>query len=242
MRIVVVEDEITARRGLIRLLEDFDERLRVVGQAADGRQGLALLHALSPDVCFVDIKMPVMDGLAMLQQARDQGLQLPFVVVSAFAEFEYARQAMKLDVREYLVKPVTLEDMETVIRRLMSAQSEGNSVQNVRHPMVERALKMIQERNNEPINLAAVSKELKITPEYLSYLFHRDMGMNFSTYLRNHRIDRACTLLRDGNARIYEVARATGFTDSKYFCRVFREVTGKSPSTYIKEEIERAGD
>lgn len=237
MRIVVVEDEITARRGLVRLLEDFDERLQVVGQAADGHQGLALLHALSPDVCFVDIRMPVMDGLEMIREARGQGLGLPFVVVSAYAEFEYARTAMKLDVHEYLVKPITMEDIETVISHLMLTQKEdGERVAH--HPMVHRALKIIHEQYKEHINLACMGGMLKITPEYLSYLFHRDMGMNFSTYLRNYRIDKACELMKNGSGRIYEIAYATGFSDAKYFCRVFREVTGQSPGAYLKVQKE----
>lgn len=234
MRIVVIEDEIVARRGLVRLLTDLDDQIQVVGQAADGRQGLALINALSPDVAFVDIRMPVMDGLDMIREAREQNIGIPFVVVSAYAEFEYARKAMKLNVREYLVKPIIVEDVETVLSHLR-AEMGDEARPCAYHPMVHRALKIIHEQYRDRINLASLSEQLKVTPEYLSYLFHRDVGVNFSTYLRNFRIDRACELMQGGNARIYEIARASGFSDAKYFCRVFREVTGHSPGAYLKE-------
>lgn len=236
LRIIVIEDEVAARRGLVRLLEDFQESgVQVVGQASDGQQGLQQIRALSPDVAFVDIKMPGMDGLEMIRQAREQGFMTTFVVVSAFTEFDYARQAMRLSVNEYLVKPITVEDVESVLSHLLP-RFVGAEIMGVRHPMVQKASQLIHEQYGNHINLSNTAESLNITPEYLSYLFHRDMGVNFSTYLRNYRIGKACELMKDGNAKIYEIAHACGFSDAKYFCRVFREVTGRPPGVYIKEQ------
>lgn len=237
MRVLVVEDELAAGKGLTRILRQMDDRVEVVGYASNGQQGLAQLHALSPDAAFVDICMPVMDGLEMIREARAQGLKTQFVVTSAFAEFEYARQAISLDVREYLVKPITLDDLSIALSHIMP--KEESQVNNAYHPMVGRTLAIIGEKYGEPINLASISEQLKVTPEYLSYLFHRDMGINFSTYLRQVRIDHAFELMKNGSNRIYEIAHAVGFSDAKYFYRVFREVTGKSPGVYIRELAEQ---
>lgn len=240
MRIIVIEDEAAARRGLVKLLEDMQQPgVQVVAQASDGQQGLQQIRALSPDVAFVDIQMPIMDGLEMIRQAREQGLSTTFVVVSAFAEFDYARQAMKLNVTEYLVKPITMEDVETVLAHLLPRFGDSSVAGGACHPMVQRALKLLHEQYQDHINLSSTAESLGITPEYLSYLFHRDMGINFSTYLRNHRITRACEMMKAGSAKIYEIAHACGFSDAKYFCRVFREVTGQSPGVYIKEQGEQ---
>lgn len=230
MRVLIVEDEQTARQGLIQLLGQVDSRVAVVGFAADGRQGLKQMRALSPDMVFVDIRMPVMDGLEMIRQAQAQGMSPRFVVVSAYAEFEYARQAMGLGVQEYLVKPITIDDVVALIDRVMPAFQGSDA----RHPLVGKTLAIIEKQYGEAINLAAISDQLGVTPEYLSYLFHRDMGINFSAYLRNWRIDRATALMRGGRTRIYDIARAVGFNDAKYFCRVFREVVGQSPGTYLR--------
>ncbi|MEG0740859.1 MAG: response regulator [Clostridia bacterium] len=234
MRVVVIEDELAARRGLVDLLNDLAPRVTVVGAAANGKQGLSSLHALMPDVAFVDIRMPEMDGLEMIRLAKEQGLTVEFVLVTAYAEFEYARQALKLGVMEYLLKPITTEELFSVICRLMPEAATA-SCDTIHHPMVDKTLKLIRDGYRTPINLTTISEQLQISPEYISYLFHRDMGINFSTYLRQYRIDRAYEMMSGGNMRIYEIAHAVGFNDAKYFCRVFREVTGKSPGAFLKE-------
>lgn len=238
MRVLIVEDEQSARSGLTRLLRQVDSRIEVAGQAADGMQGLAQIRALSPELTFVDIRMPVMDGLEMIRAAQAQGLKTRFVVTSAYAEFEYARQAMSMGVQEYLLKPVTLDDVSALLDRVMPSFQKSGAVC---HPLVGRTLAILDEQYREAINLGSISAQLGVTPEYLSYLFHRDMGINFSTYLRRLRIDRAVALMRAGSSRIYEIAHAVGFVDAKYFCRVFREVQGKSPGEYIRE-LRQDGD
>ncbi len=85
MRLVVVEDEIRSRHGLVELIQSIDPRCKVVGQAVNGQQGLQQLGALAPDAVFVDIRMPVMDGLEMIREARRLELKCDFVVVSAYA-------------------------------------------------------------------------------------------------------------------------------------------------------------
>ena len=232
MRVLIVEDEQAARSGLTRLLNQVDARIEIAGAAPDGKQGLAMIRALSPELVFVDICMPVMDGLEMIRMAQAQGLKTRYVVISAFAEFEYARRAMALGVQEYLVKPITMDDIVALLDRVQPSFRESSAVC---HPLVSRTLAIIDERYRDAINLASISAELGVTPEYLSYLFHRDMGINFSAYLRRSRINHAVALMREGHSRIYEIAHAVGFVDAKYFCRVFREVLGKSPGEYIRE-------
>ncbi|MFT4007649.1 MAG: helix-turn-helix transcriptional regulator, partial [Lacrimispora sp.] len=73
---------------------------------------------------------------------------------------------------------------------------------------------------------------LEITPEYLSTLFNKEMEVNFSVFLKNFRISHAKRLLKGTDLRIYEVAQAVGYHDSKYFIRVFKEVTGISPGEF----------
>jgi two-component system response regulator YesN len=232
MRIVVVEDEIRSRHGLVELIQSIDPRCKVVGQAVNGQQGLQQLGALAPDAAFVDIRMPVMDGIEMIREARRLELKCDFVVVSAYAEFDYARQALLLGARDYLIKPLTLEDVEKVLSRLMPAREA--EVPPPQHPAVRKALEMIRQNYAKRIGLEELSEQLQMTSEYLSYLFRRDVGVTFSTYLRNYRIERACELMKSGDASTYELAQSVGFSDAKYFCRVFRQVTGQSSGEYLK--------
>lgn len=236
MKVLIVEDEQAARNGLVNLLRQADDRIDVAGVASDGRQGLEQIRALSPELVLTDIRMPVMDGLEMIRAAQAQGLKTQYVVISAFAEFEYARQAMVLGVKEYLVKPITMDDVAALLDRVMPSFKQNSAVC---HPLVSRTLAILDRQYREPVNLADLSGQLGVTPEYLSYLFHRDMGINFSAYLRRLRIDRAVALMGEGSSKIYEIAHAVGFADAKYFCRVFREVTGKAPGEYIRELKEK---
>jgi two-component system, response regulator YesN len=238
MRILIVEDEASSRRGLIDLLKSIGPQHQLVGIAGNGEEGLAKLKALSPDVAFVDICMPVMDGLEMVGEARRQGSTTAFIIISAYAEFSYARKALVQGALDYLVKPFTLEDVEDVLRRA-SVEVYGGVVTeeiNVKHPMVTRTLKIISSQYPSHISLESISEQLQITPEYLSYLFKRDTGTNFIIYLRNFRIEKAMLLIQDGKLKIYEVAAAVGFSDAKYFCRVFRNVTGQSPSSIHRDQ------
>lgn len=173
MRLVVVEDEIRARHGLVELIQSIDPRFKVVGQAANGQQGLQQLGALAPDAAFVDIRMPVMDGLAMIREARRLELKCDFVVVSAYAEFEYARQALLMGAKDYLIKPVTLQDVEHVLSRLMPSLEAATPPPL--HPAVRKALDLIRQNYMKRIGLEELSEQLQMTSEYLSYLFRRDV-------------------------------------------------------------------
>ncbi|MCI7094158.1 MAG: helix-turn-helix transcriptional regulator, partial [Lachnospiraceae bacterium] len=83
------------------------------------------------------------------------------------------------------------------------------------------------------LNQQHIAEQLNITPEYLSYLFARDVGQTFSKFIKSYRISRALLLLKEGGVTLKDVAYETGFTDRKYFNKVFHEVMDMTPSEYI---------
>ena len=133
MTILIVEDEPRASRGLKNLIEQIGEDFHVVGEALDGKEALELIRMLSPDVVMTDIRMPVMDGMALIMAANAQFIKTKFVIISAYEEFETARKAISLGVADYLVKPIALEDVRQVLYKLAhvdnsSADSEKNEL------------------------------------------------------------------------------------------------------------------
>ncbi len=110
MRVVVVEDEIRIREGIQGLLEMMGTDYEFAGSAENGICGLQLIQNEKPDIVITDIRMPDMDGLEMLQQMQEQGISAKAIVISAYSEFEYARQAMRLGVTEYLLKPISVDE------------------------------------------------------------------------------------------------------------------------------------
>jgi two-component system response regulator YesN len=118
MRIVVVEDEIRIREGICNLLGKMFPQHEVVGSATNGKEGLDLILDKSPDLVITDVKMPFMDGLTMLSVLNEKKIKCKAIVLSAYAEFTYAQQAMRWGVSEYLVKPLVVNDFVQSIKNM----------------------------------------------------------------------------------------------------------------------------
>lgn len=157
MKILIAEDEIRIREGLESLLGKFHD-LELVGAVQDGEEGLEAIKRLTPDIVITDVRMPNMDGLEMLKQAAAEGIKIKAIVLSAYSEFEYARQAIKLGVTEYLLKPVSVHEF-------------SNAIENIRREIEEE-----QQRNPsqlgtlEHILQAILNNQLEINEEVLAYL------------------------------------------------------------------------
>lgn len=118
MRIVVAEDEYKTRKGIINLIQKLDSDYQVVGEAENGAVGLEIIPQLLPDLVIVDIKMPLVNGLEMLEKLKELGIKHRTVILSGFSDFEYAQKAIKIGVSEYLLKPITSEDLENTLRNI----------------------------------------------------------------------------------------------------------------------------
>ena len=246
MRIIIVEDEQRAREGLYKLLQTIPGDHEVIGQATNGQFALEMILQTKPDVVFTDIKMPYMDGLTLVRTVRAHNLVTEFVIVSAYADFELARQSIALDVAEYILKPITREDVERTLTRVKNRLNgkRGYTLQkdnNLRkkypdvHPIILRVLDIIQEGYAGKINQKELAKELGVSPEYFSYLFSKNIGETFSSFLRRYRIEKAMEFYTNGTCNKQDVPYAVGFSDAKYFKQVFRTIVGKSPTEYLRE-------
>lgn len=116
--ILLVDDESAVREG-IRSRTPWEEyNFRVVGEAGNGIEALELVEELNPDVVLTDIRMPYLDGMELIQQIRVSHPATTLVILSGYDEFTYAQQAMHYDVIEYVLKPVSVEDLCRLLKRL----------------------------------------------------------------------------------------------------------------------------
>ncbi len=118
MRVIVVEDEDRIREGITGLLGLLEGNFEAAGEAEDGTAGLELIKREKPDIVITDIRMPDMSGLEMLEKVREYGIQSKVIVLSAYSEFEYARQAIRLGVTEYLLKPVSVDEFSRAMNTI----------------------------------------------------------------------------------------------------------------------------
>lgn len=107
-KIVIIEDEDIIRRGIINMINWTSINCQIVGEAANGAEGLKLIESLKPDIVLLDINMPIMNGIEMLEALpRDV---FSTIILSGQSEFEYAKKAISYDVCDYLLKPI-MEDV-----------------------------------------------------------------------------------------------------------------------------------
>lgn len=253
MKILVAENEQRAREGICKLIESISGDFLVVAKASNGETALELVEQLVPDVVFTDIKMPYMDGIELIKEVRARKIDTEFVVLSAYADFQMAQQCISLDVTEYLLKPLTKSELETVLARLSArikgqrvylskGDEENNSLRSKypdAHPMVLKSLDIIEKRYNSKITQTDLAEKLGISPQYFSYIFSKHVGEGFATFLKKYRICRAMEFLERGETDKNEVAYKVGFSDVKYFYKVFKEVSGKNFSEYLNEHREK---
>lgn len=245
MRILIVEDEQRAREGLKNLIQSLSSEYEVVGMTAHGQTALEMIPTLKPDVVMTDIKMPFMSGLDFIRLARAKKLDTAFIIVTAFADFEFAKESISLGVVEYILKPVSADELRNALQRIRKISSETVDYEWKKssrlreqypqaHPLVLRMLDIIENGYADKISQKQMAESLQASSEYLSYLFKKNIGKNFAKFLQEYRIEQAKYLLKAGKDPS-EVPFAVGFSDSKYFYKVFREVAGMSVAQFLQK-------
>jgi len=159
-KVFLVEDEIVAREGI---RDNVDWRLNgfdFCGEAPDGEIALPLLETAEPDVLITDIKMPFMDGLQLCKVVRERMPWVKIIILSGHDEFEYAQEAIKLGVTEYLLKPVGVQELHNVLHKVAALldreRKEQEELQRLRD-QVEDNLAVLRERFLLKLVVGAVS-------------------------------------------------------------------------------------
>src|ERR1044071_3245708 len=117
-KVFFVEDEIITREGIRDNVDWRASGFEFCGEATDGEMALPLLRTTQPDVLITDIKMPFMDGLQLSKIVRERMPWIKIIILSGHDEFEYAQKAIGLGVTDYLLKPVTVQKLQTVLHKL----------------------------------------------------------------------------------------------------------------------------
>ncbi len=115
IRVLLVDDQKLVRQGIQVLLET-ESDIRVVGQATDGQQALELTASLMPDVILMDIRMPVMDGVAATRELSQRFPQIGVIILTTFDDDEYIFEGLKAGARGYLLKDISSEEMAAAVR------------------------------------------------------------------------------------------------------------------------------
>ena len=118
-KLIIVDDEYSTRNGLKICIHLFDYGIEVAGEAENGNKGLELADRVRPDIVLPDVKMPGMDGIEMVKRLKERHPDTKIVFISGYDDIEYLKSAMKMDAVDYILKPVNLQELITVIEKIM---------------------------------------------------------------------------------------------------------------------------
>ncbi len=251
-QVMIVDDESNTLDMLAGYIKAADLGFHVVAKALGAEDALFYFKMSVPDLVITDIKMPVTDGLALLQQMRQGGWQGCAAVITGHGDFSYAQQAIRLNVFEYILKPFFPEDIAALLTRTQGIlnrerllndavrnefETQAKNVELLEEDgrlpaFIHQAMVFIKEHYAEPLTLTQVARHVAVNPVYLSSCFTKYCGENFLEHITNYRITKSKELLERTNQQIQEVANQVGYIDVAYFSRIFRRVTGQTPSAF----------
>ena len=239
IKLLIADDEDTIRNGIAKYIQLHTDRFDKIYLAANGREAVDIIFRDKPDIMFLDVQMPLLDGIEVMQEAKRADI-LPYtMILSAYDEFKYCQQALRLGAKEYLLKPVRSSDILQMVNRAADElfgtheETRGEAAEE-KNRLVESAREYMEEHYYENLMQADVAQRVGISAGYLSTLFQKQLSVGFVDYLNEIRIEHACTYLRQNYLKTYEIAYKVGFKDEKYFSKVFKKIKGQSPSEYRK--------
>lgn len=147
--LMIVDDEEIARKGIARYLMKSFSNINNIFTAKDGNEAFSLYEAEKPDIIYTDIVMPRCDGLELVEKLHQNGYKPKVVIISAHENFDYAQNAIRLGVKDYILKPVSPEEIKEITKNLLKELNEQNSfLRNIDNLMNKRQKTLPDLRKN----------------------------------------------------------------------------------------------
>jgi two-component system, response regulator YesN len=239
--LLIVDDEPVTLAGLSQTIPWRSYGIHAVFTAENGAEAVELLHDKHIDILITDIRMPVLNGLSLIDHVYDHLPDVRMIILSGYHDFSYAQHAIKKQVIDYLLKPVRVAELTQIVSRLADRIHQGLadtiSLEGSPHKLIQDALKYMFSHMHEPLSLSLVAHEVQLSPNYFSVLFKQSVGKSFSTVINEIRIEKAAELLTETTYTLEAIAERIGYSDYKYFSRKFKEINGCSPGRY-RNQIE----
>jgi len=242
IKLMIVEDEPLERMALRKMIQRLAYDIEVVEDARNGEEAIRKVKLLRPQILLMDIRMPEKNGLEAQEQIIRSFPHMKTIILTAYSDFQYAREALQHGVIDYLLKPVPPQNLKTALDKAIgslqqevSAEPVVTAADKAEVDLIDNALKYIHQHIKKDINLADVAGHIHLNPQYFSRLFKSRTGANFTEYVSRQKIDRAKDLLKNTNMPVYRIAIDLGFSDAAYFSRVFFKFEHETPLQYKKK-------
>ncbi|KRF10274.1 hypothetical protein ASG89_01715 [Paenibacillus sp. Soil766] len=243
LKLMIVDDEQIILAGIRDMVEKENTAFTKVVTANDGIDALEKMDYFRPDLIITDIQMPEMDGLTLIREAQKKDVS-HFIILSGYDEFKYAREGIRLQVKEYLLKPINQlelaellkrmaidimeEKQATQLKRQEAGEPQGNSNENIRI-----LIDYIKTNYMKDISLGDAASLLDQHPVYVGQIFKKETGNTFNFLLNEVRVEKAKQLLIGMKGMsLDKIAKHVGYENHRTFYKVFRKYTGQTPGDY----------
>ena len=231
--LLLVEDEKNILYGMKNVLACTLNRLSEVLTAENGKEALDVIEMAHPDMIITDLRMPEMDGIALVKEIRARQYTMPIIVLTAIADFQAIKSLIPYGIQNYILKPFSVEDILKETQAAVQKLDEAEKVEQVKklmteHPelldqqeyhgkseLVFQAQTYIKEHLKEGTTLASLAEYLHVSKSYLSTLFKQEAGMTVMEYITCARMKEAKRLLLHTDMRVCEIYEEIGYQSDK---------------------------
>lgn len=239
--VLIVDDEELAILGLEAGVDWGSLNINRLYKCHSRDEAIHLLEKESVDIIITDIEMPEGDGLELIRWVNENRPEARSIFYTGHAEFSYAREALRLGVDDYLLKPIPYDELADILRKVEEKLEQQKGMDELAEPedmenaaqIVEQVKKLISENLSEGnLQRDELAAMVHISPGYLGRIFKKETGMALSNYIIKKRITVAKQLLTKTNLSITRISERVGITYSSYFTKLFREQVGMTPQEF----------
>lgn len=253
MKILIADDEPGIANGIASILQkrkDLHCQLRI---AENGLEALSIAEHFRPDLVITDIRMYQMSGLQLAEELKAKGICNKVIIISGYNQFDYAQRAIRVNVIDYLLKPIDKQQLlhlvERVYNELPESYSSPNSnpalfeheffhldLENENYPSsLKKGIQYMKKNYMLDISLQSLSDELMLHPNYISSLINKYLCVNFSYVLDCIRLKKACELLvSTPEITNAELSYLVGYNNERRLYSAFQKRLSCTPGDFRK--------
>lgn len=246
-RVLIADDDYAVRYAYSKMKVWNETGFVIAEQVSNGQLALDKLKNERFDIVIADICMPVLNGVELLREIRNISSDVDVIFVSSYNEFEYARQGLVLGAFDYILKPVKGYKLKEVLSRAKEKLDERNynkfadsCVKMTFHyfgieksnAFSEKLFQFLSENEDILITMDDAADYFEISKDYFGKLFKQNFNVSFTRFYSVLKVEYAKTLIREYNYKAYEISEMLGYSSRDYFTKIFKEVTGITPTEY----------
>ena len=246
-KLLITDDESLIRRGIKKFIDLEELNISEIYEAENGKEAIDLVKKHKPDIVLMDINMPILNGLEAAKEIKSYDSEIFVVILTGYDYFEYTQKAIRINVDDYILKPVSKKDIEYILKSAIDKIVEKkkrkalNSAEISSEIELNDNFKLVKDYLGKNIfeydlSLNKMADDIGYSSTYLSVLFKQIYNMPFQDYVNKIRMEQAKILLLSTDLRNQQIAENIGIEDVNYFITKFKKMYNITPKQFRQGE------